>query len=273
MQRKLAVIIAVVLGLLAVFLTNVYFQQKEGLIDVRKTRVLVAAKDISKGTTIDYDMLAFKTIPLNFVQPKAISSKESAVGKTTLVTILSGEQILSTKLTAPGSGLTLAGKTPPGKRAFTIGLDAAAAVGGMVDPGDHVDILAVFTNPAVTLTLFQDVLVLAVGRQMVPTQERGDRETSVSAVKGITLALTPQEVQVITVAIQHGKIKLTLRPRMEEGRALPPANLANLPAAIDLNTLLQLYVGRPEAARAVPQVEVIRGLKKEVTAVPAARKR
>lgn len=272
MERKWAIITAVVLGLLAVFLTNIYFRQQETQVQVKEARVLVAAKDISKGATIDYDMLAFKNIPLNFIQRGALTSKESAVGKTALLTIVAGEQILVTKLAAPGAGLTLAGKTPPGKRAVTIGLETASAVGGMIRPADHVDVLAVFTNPPITLTLFQDVLILAVGQEMVPTEEKRertktDREGASSAARTtVTLALTPQQVQFLTVAMQHGKIRLTLRPRMEVGKALPPPDLSNLPAAVDLNTLLQFYIRRPEAA---PIVEVIRGLKKEVTPVPA----
>lgn len=275
MQRKWAVIVAAVLGLLAVFLTNYYFQQREVGLRAKETRVLVAAKDISQGTTIDYDMLAFKVVPVNFVQPRALTSRESAVGKAALATIMAGEQILNTKLAAPGTGLTLAVKTPPGKRAFTIGLETTSAVGGMIRPGDHVDVLAIFTNPAVTLTLFQDLLVLAVGQEMVAEEtakkRRGEKTPSPTARGTITLALTPQEVQVITVAMQHGKIRLTLRPRMEKGGTLPPVDLSNLPPAIDLNTLLQFYIRRAPQKEAAPTVEVIRGLKKEVTPVPTKR--
>ena len=193
MQRKWAIIVAAVLGLLAVFLTNVYFQQKEAGLrvkEVKKTQVLVAAKDISRGTTIDYDILAFKTVPVNFVQPGALSSREAAVGKTALTTIMAGEQILRTKLAIPGTGLTLAVKTPPGKRAFTIGLEATSAVGGMIRPGDHVDILAIFANPAITLTLFQDISVLAVGQEMVAEEiKRGKKAPSPTAREDVEISV------------------------------------------------------------------------------------
>ena len=277
MQKKWMIIVAAVLGLLAVFLTNVYFEQKEALFrskESKEMRVLVAAKDISKGSTIDYDLLAFKVMPVNFVQPGVVTSKESAVGKTALATIMAGEQILRTKLIAPGTGLTLAVKTPPGKRAMTISLESVSAVGGMVSPGDHVDILAIFSTPSVTITLFQDILILAVGQTMVAEKtdrkKRGERAPSPSARGTVTLALTPQSVQVLTVAMQHSKIRLTLRPRAETGKALPIVDLSNLPPAIDLNTVLQLYIRRPDA-QMVPQVEIIRGLKKEVTPVPTKK--
>ena len=266
MERKwIVVVIAVVLGLLAAVFAHTLIQKERGKLRVKAASVLIAAQDISKGAVIDYDMLAFKPIPLNFIQPGAFTSQESAVGKTALVTIMAGEQILNTKLAAPGTGLTLAGKTPPGKRAFTIALDAASAVGGMARPGDHVDVLAIFanTNPPLTLTLFQDVLILAVGQEMVSAEEGRARRAkeAVTTVRRetITLALTPQEVQVFAVAMEQGKIRLTLRPRQESGRALPTADLRQLPSALNLNTLLQFYIKRPKA---MPSVEVIRGLEK-----------
>ena len=269
LERKWAIIIAIVLGLLAVVLTNVYFRQKEAQLRVATKPVLVAAKQISKGAVIDYNMLAFKVMPVKFTQPGALRSRQLAVGKTALVPIMPGEQILATKLATPGAGLTLAGKTPPGKRAFTITFDPAAAVGGMIRPGDHVDVLASFSKQQIMLTLFQNILVLAVGQQMIPTAEAekvGKRTATPSKESTITFALTPQEVQILTVAMEHGKIQLTLRPPMESEKALPSADLSNLPSTIDLNTLFQFYIRRPRVE--IPSVEVIRGLKKETMPLP-----
>lgn len=270
MERKWAIIVAAALGLLAVFLTNIYFREKEQRFRVEEAPVLVAARDISKGAVIDYDMLAFKSMPVKFVQPGALGSKESAVGKTALVTIVAGEQVLATKLAHPRAGLTLAGKTPPGNRAVTIGLETSSAVGGMIRPGDHVDVLAIFTTPPLIITLFQNVLILAVDQQMVPEPEgrkRDERAPAPTARLTITFALTPQEVQILTVAMENGKIRLTLRPQMEADKVLPAVDLTNLPPMVDYNTLLQLYYPRT-TEKPVPSVEVIRGLKKEWTPIP-----
>lgn len=270
MERRLAIIVAAVLGLLAVLLTNVYLRQKETRQRQEEVQVLVATKDIAEGEAIGYMMLDYKAVPKSFAQPGALNSKEGAVGKVALVNIMAGEQVLFTKLAAPGSGLTLAVKTPPNHRAVTIGLDAAAAVGGMVKPGDHVDVIAIFSNPPFTITLFQDVLVLAVGQEMVATEEaRGRRREeeviSASRRESVTLSLSPQEVQVILVAMEQGKIRLTLRSQSEKGESLPSVDLSNLPVAVDLSTLLQFYIKAPKPP---PSVEVIRGLQKEMTPIP-----
>lgn len=271
MERKWAIVVAVVAGLLAVFLTNFYFQRWKARFRVEEAPILIAARDIARGSVIDYKMLALQATPVKFIQPGALSSRESAVGKTAITTIMAGEQILATKLARPGAGLSLAGKTPPGKRAVTVGLEAASAVGGMISPGDHVDVLAIFTNPAVIISLFQDILVLAVGQQMVPQvagRARRGEDDALSRRESVTLALTPQEVRILTVAMEQGKIRLTLRPRMEKVTGIHKVDLSNLPPAIDLPTLLQFYIRRPEVG---PSVEVIRGLKKELTPVPQGK--
>lgn len=266
-ERKIAVVVAVILGAFAVLLTNVYFKKREAQFAVETKAVLVAAKEIPSGAVVDYEMLAFKSVPIKFIEPGALKAKELAVGKTALVAIMAGEQVLNTKLATPETGLTLASKTPPGKRAITIGFEATSAVGGMIRPGDHVDVLASFKKPPITLTLFQDILVLAVGTEMVPKQpKKEDAKVQRPSKETITLALSPQEIQIFNVADEHGKIQLTLRPRIEQGKALASVDLSNLPSVVDLNTLLQLYIKRPVVEE--PQVEVIRGLKKEIIPIP-----
>ncbi|MFC1699603.1 Flp pilus assembly protein CpaB [Candidatus Omnitrophota bacterium] len=272
-ERKWTIIAAAILGVLAVILTNFYFSQRESQFNLESRPVLVAAREIPGGTTIDYSMLALKPVPTRFIQPGALKAREMAVGKTALATIMSGEQVLQTKLAAPGRGLTLSGKTPPGKRAMTITLETADyAAGGMVKPGDHVDILAAFKKPRMTLTLFQDILILAVGSQMVAEQPKdaaGKSTPTRSRKMTVTLALSPQEVQIISVAQENGSLRLTLRPQMEKGEVMPSPDLSNLPTVVDLNTLLSFYIKRPTTE--VQHVEVIRGLEKEMTPLPARK--
>jgi len=267
MKKRWMLIVAGVLGIAAVFLVNVYIKGQKPP-DEKQGRVVVAVRDITKGQVVGHSSVNYKTMPLKFIQPGALKSRESAVGKTAVTTIMTGEQVLSNKLTSPGRGLTLSAKTPPGKRAFSIGLDSSSAVGGMILPGDHVDVLAIFSAPPTTITLFQDILILAVGGNMVALQDGKEIKKSASAARkeGVTMALSPQQVQILSVAMEQGKIKLTLRPRAETGAAMPSVDLSQLPPAVNLNTLLQFYFRQPEP---VPQVEVIRGLKKEISPIPA----
>ena len=276
MKKKLAIIIALLLGALSVLLINYYLKQKEREYQLRskgeEIAVLVATKDIPADSRIEESSLKLVTIPEKYIQPKAAKLKEKVVNKFTLAPIMQGEQILMSKLGTeqqikrqteerkrmPGR---LSMNMPIGKRAITIPVGLADAAGGSIKQGDHVDILGIFSADKLELqpkaktaivTLFQDVLVLA------------------ATGSSITLALSPEEAGIITVARNEGKILFVLRPQAEEGEhALP---------LVDMNTLTQRYA---PAVIAVPQkkeevVEIFRGLKREtipLSAIPREKEK
>lgn len=245
-RKKLSLIIAIAMGLVAIFLVNRYLaqvEQKNPASSQEVVNVFVAAQRIPAGTKINKTMVATKKVPLEFVQPGAVSSIESALGKTAVIDIAAGEQILSSKFSdsiSKGPGSTLAMKTPFGKRAITISVDALSAVGGMVRPGDYIDIIGNFPFPQivggkaetqiVTVMLFQNVLVLAVGSQIEEQSDvEGDRR--VSSASTVTLALIPREAELITYAQQQGRLKLILRSPLD-------SNLETVPIT-SMDTLLQ----------------------------------
>lgn len=127
-------------------------------------------------------------------------------------------------------------KTPPGKRAYTIKIDSLSAVGGLVNPGDSVDVIAQLKIPQeekstdkdkkkkpedveVTTVLFQDVLVLAVGPNFRAVATAEAYETRHKALQlSITLALSPEEAALMTFAQDNGSMRLSLRSPSDEER-------------------------------------------------------
>jgi len=117
--------------------------------------------------------------------------------------------------------------TPPGKRAVTINLDTLAAVGGLINPGDRVDIIAQLDIPdtegakknPVTSVLFQNIQVLAIGTNFKPI---GNALTYQAQQKAraltITLAMSPEEAGLMTFAKTNGKLNLSLRSPEERGK-------------------------------------------------------
>ncbi|GAG95181.1 unnamed protein product, partial [marine sediment metagenome] len=137
---------------------------------------------------------------------------------------------------------------PIGKRAITIPVGPTQAVGGFIKQGDHVDVLGMFAAAKLKLqpeakttivTLFQDVLVLA------------------SAGSSITLALSPEEAGIISIAQNEGKILLVLRPQAETGEHTLPL--------LSMETLKKKYapavIVEPEEEGEV--IEIFRGLQRE----------
>jgi Flp pilus assembly protein CpaB len=134
---------------------------------------------------------------------------------------------------APKSSLAL--RTPSGKRAYTVLIDSLSAVGGMVNPGDYVDILAHMNIPNpnsgstenVSSMVFQNIQILAVGTNL---QAPGAYEAQQNArALNITFALTPQEAGLMSFLERNGKMQLILRaPAETEIQTLKTANWTTL---------------------------------------------
>ena len=239
MRKKLPLIIGIVMALIAAYLIKVYTeQQRQVIIEGAKKKmeqiqadqvpVMVATKDLAKGSTIGKDSVGVIIVPAQHVQPQAASSVDRIAGMVTLVPISKGEQIILNKLMsvkeAVGGG-SLAMSTPIGKRAITIAVDSISAVGGMIRPGDYVDVVAMVTVPVTTpegkqasqaavVPLFQNTLVLAVGQETAALPQAGEgrsKKEARSESPAITLALSPQEANLLAFVQEQGKIRLSLR--------------------------------------------------------------
>jgi Flp pilus assembly protein CpaB len=109
--------------------------------------VLIANQDIAVNATITDGMVEVKQVPTSDKNARALSTAEEAIGKVTTVAIAQGEQVLNSRLTdgtGDAQGETFAYNVPAGKRAFSVIFDEVIGAGGLVQPGDHVDVIAYF---------------------------------------------------------------------------------------------------------------------------------
>ena len=278
-RRVIPLVFSLAFGLVGVVLARNWYQaqartferQKQELLANYKppVPVVAAAKDLPPDTTIDAGHLTTIGVPPPFIQPYAARSPNEVVGLVTTAAIAEGEQLLTNKLrradaapTAPRDA-TLSALTPKGKRAVTIAVDAITGVGGFVRPGDKVDILWTLKLPgdqAATLTLFQEVPVLAVGGEMAGRPApRDSQAASGTSQFTITLAMTPQDTSSLLFAREQGRIQLSLRPKLESGLvAIPPANIQTL---LEAQFGIKASEPPPQVTR---QVEIYKGLKRDV---------
>jgi len=294
-KQKIIIIIGVVLALIAVFMTKTYIDQQrqqviadakikiasmEQNISKNEVKVLVANKDIPRGAAISAENLETTTIPEQYRQPQAVSTLDRVFGMVTVAPIAKGEQISLSKLVQPKELGGLAEGTPVGKRAITISIDNLAALAGMIKPGDYVDVIALLpvpvqmpdgkqVNQMAVMPLFQNVLVLAIGQDIgvlssVSAGRRGEAERRSSEGSPlITLALAPQEANLIAFVQEQGKLRLTLRsPADSQTQATQPASWDTL-----FRYLMppKQEIAQPETKEATTTeyVEIYRGLNKE----------
>jgi pilus assembly protein CpaB len=279
-KKFLPLIIAGVCGLVAVVLINNYVQQqaeeaKKAAIKRQQNMVsvVVARQDIPSGTAIKETMLEEITLSKNQIQPRAATSMDRVVGRISIAPIDKGEQVLLNKVTISGQEGSLSMKIPSGKRAVTIPVDNISSVGGMIRPGDHVDIVGMVPIPAMnaegkqvnqltTMPLFQDVLVLAVGQEFSGASAVKREEKTSSSV--ITFALSAQEANLITFVQEQGKIRLILRsPGDTQVQKVPPATWDTLFRTV----MPEAYMEKPvvkEVVKPKKTVEIFHGLTKEI---------
>jgi len=284
-KQKLILISGIVLGIVAIFMTKMYLDQQKLAVQERarqaianmqanQAAVLVAKQDIEKGVIIEPSMLETAIVPNQYVQPQAVTSLDRIAGMVTVAPISKGEQISLSKLMSneQARGGNLSGATPSGKRAITIIVDNISSLSGLIKPGDYVDVLAMLQIPAqgadgqatgqmAVVPLFQNILVLAVGQNTGgPASESryAAKEGSSGDNNPITLALGPQEANLIAFVQEQGRIRLTMRSQADaKVEAMAPASW---------DTLLQYIMPQKDNQPVVDTteyVEVVRGLNKE----------
>jgi pilus assembly protein CpaB len=97
---------------------------------------------------------------------------------------------------------------------LTLAVDQSGSLAGMLRPGDHVDILGTFARAQqdyATVTILQNVLVLATGE----VRGAGDSEESFNngprTFNNITVSVDPEEAELLVFATQRGPVNISLR--------------------------------------------------------------
>jgi Flp pilus assembly protein CpaB len=98
---------------------------------------------------------------------------------------------------------------PKDKRALTIPVNEVVDVAGFVVPGDRVDVIGTVSVKDQNLSkiFLQDIPVLAIAQTV--EEKRGEQPHVTTSA---TLALTPDEAEILTQVDNNGKVRLALRP-------------------------------------------------------------
>lgn len=182
--------------------------------------VLVTAEVAGRAMVRD-GAVQLREMPVEFIPAGAVSRLGDAVGRMARVPLHPGEVLLASKLAPPGETPGLVHGIPAGKRAVTIQVNEIIGVGGFIEPGHRVDVIATFDQELMEVDrsqlLLQDILVLAVA------QTTGARHGPVPEVRqftSVTLAVTPQDATRLVLADERGRLRLLLRP-WGDGQVVP----------------------------------------------------
>lgn len=210
------------------------------------TKVVVAGEDIAARTTLDADMLKVADVPTDSVLKGTFSDIDDLDGQVTRYPLISGEQVTATKIGVQKDDETgLSFVFPQGMRAFSIQVSEESSVGGLILPGDLVDIIGILDEGTVgidkAVTLVQGVEVLAVAQEAqeaipaarptgTPTPSAvtgtlGERPEDVEAnpkARTVTLAVTQEQAQLLALVQAKGELALALRSFGDKAQVSPP---------------------------------------------------
>ena len=266
-------------ALIVAFLASsfVYRKLQQSQIKVKPSnhiQLVVAATPLQIGQLLTANDLTMMDWPEGMQPQGSFTSKDECVNRAVIVPMVPNMVILEQELAQKGqSGLPVS--IPMGMRAVSVGVDDVVAVAGFVTPGTIVDVLATGTvagqgnGESITRTIIEHVKVLAVGQQL--STENGKPQSA----PVVTLLVSPEDGQKMTLAASTGKIHLALRNVVDAADVNPPAVYGNsvfIGSARPVAPVAHTSAPKPAPKAPAPPppwgVQVIRGDKVENQSFP-----
>jgi pilus assembly protein CpaB len=214
--------------------------------------VLVAIRALPVGTIIGPDSFRYQPWPKDMVEKayyiRGETDPASLNGAVVRSEVTAGQPLTIGSLVKPGDRGFLAAALGPGMRAVTVPVSAQSGVGGLVFPGDRIDLVLTQEvkgggdGPALKTseTIIRNMRVLATD-QRTDNQVGEDGKTVVVVFSTVTLEATPKIAEKIAVAQTIGTLSLSLRSIAD--------NTAELERAIAAGEVTVPQNGDPKAEK------------------------
>lgn len=198
---------------------------EQALPPATKKTVLVAARAVQVGNLLKPDDLAAKEMSLESLPLDAmddsIEVRASMIGAMVRRPMAAGDVLRAVSLLKPGEHGFLAAVLAAGMRGITIGVDATSGSHGLIWPGDRVDVILTQTIGDVSVpigrrvaaeTVLHNTRVIAIDQHLLqgsaPSSGDGNSRT-------VTLEVSPEQVERLSVAMRLGRLSLSLRSAIE----------------------------------------------------------
>ena len=238
--------------------------QKPSAMSSGMVKVVVAKTTLNFGDRLVPGNLQVVDYPAASVPQGAFDAIEGLSGpnedRVVLRSIEPNEPVLASKVSGSGGRAILSTVIDPKMRAVTISVNDIKGVAGFIQPGDRVDVLLTRSpggNPNATDGLRNDVLLQNV-KVLGVDQQADDKKDQAVVAKAVTLEVTPQDGQKLTLAGSVGSLSLALRnfsnPDAVESHSLSISDLTSTPPKTSVAEVESAPVAPPR-----PRVEILRG--------------
>ncbi len=231
MAKKKLIIAAVIVGLAAMALVWMAVEKqddkREKLLS-NQVKVVKAARNIPAGTRLSRNQITIKKVPKQFLPHNVLLQSDVKVylGQPLKNDVQQNSMIVTSDFEVEEAARTLASKIPEGERAMSMSVNQVSGVSGLLNPGDRVDILGTFPVGSkdqvvkqaggggnvgyITMTLLQNVTILATGQRISSVMGGEGRRTG-GGYGTVTMSLTVEESELLTIAQTRGDLRLLLR--------------------------------------------------------------
>jgi pilus assembly protein CpaB len=219
------------------------------------TQVVVAKSAIKQRTAITSEMLRLETVPTDTVISGAFTSVNDVVGKVTKFPVEANQQVFANAVVdvSTPAGEALAQVVPNGRRGYSFTVSEVRTAGGLILPGDYVDVVWACCKDEIVLsrTVLQNVQVAAVSQELIQAGPTGpDDENPVSAggdepkpeAVSITVLVSNEQAHFLLMAELTGEMRATLRG---------PGDTTIEPPAQDFSLVTELLP--PEILATIPE--------------------
>ncbi len=272
-RTLIAIALGGVVGLAASVYVYKQFKQAAAAKPVVVNHVVVAAAQLPLGTRLQPQHLRLVSWPAGDPMPGMFTRIEDCLNRALIASVVENEPLLEGKLAPREGGAGLSVTIPEGMRAVSVQVNDVIGVAGFVTPGTMVDVLVTGSaggqggGNKVTRTILEDIKVLAAGQKLEQAKD-GKPQT----VPVITLLVTPEEANKLTMASTEGRIQLALRNTLDREKAAPPpvyqASLFTGAPPAPVRQARVRNLPPPPPPEEPYAVEVIRGNKREVARFP-----
>ena len=233
--------------------------------------VIVAANDIQVGARVEEHDVTTVRYPASALPSGTYNKRSKVMGRGVILPISRGEFILPNKLAPENAGAGLPSLIPPGMRAVSVRVNEVVSVAGFTGPGTRVDVLLTGTpnggSEPQTTTVLQNVAVIAAGNKLERNAAGEAQNTPV-----ITLLVSPDDAERLTLASSEGHIQLALRNPLDTRQdEVAAANAKGLykgstpqaaPPPVHVRPVKQTLKTVPPPSPSVLSIEVYQGDKK-----------
>jgi pilus assembly protein CpaB len=246
-------------------------------ITVPTKRVVVANAALSLGSELRRDDLTTVDWPASAAPEGTFEDPAALVGRGLIDSVVRHEPILAGKLASKEAGSGLPPIIPPGMRAVSVRVNEVIGVAGYVLPGTRVDVVVTASpnnkvEDTISKVVLSNVQVLTAGTRL----EQDSKDKKPMQVTVVTLLVSPEHAERLTLASTEGKIQLALRnpldvespetPGMKQGILLGTVRQRAAPVGArraSAPSLPSSPTSAPSLLEPAPTVEIIRGDKRQ----------